>query len=915
MTAEAIATATTWPADTRPSDSELVADFKAAMRDVGIVTRDAIEADGGLHRVHVEGDRPYSRNGWYVLNLDRDLPSGAFGSWKLGRKATWCMKAIAELTPVERIALRIQRRQQAKLRAEADAERHSEARKRARFLWEQAGEADPAHPYLEEKSARSHGLRQDGDRLMVPVLDFDGVFHGLQFIGPDGAKRFLTGSAKKAHFYLIGEPGDVTVICEGYATGATIREATENAVMVAFDRGNLRPVAEALRKRHPDVRIIIAADNDRQTAGNPGLTAARIAANAAGGFFAVPEFHEAEGGTDFNDLAGHRGIEAVRAAIEAVVTGAIYEQLAAEGPAQKPRLLVEDCNPDCTVAKLRDILADAGGLYERGVPVRLAFDQIQRGTVAQVMTPDSLVLMAHGICRPYVVKTKTDGTVCEANARLPRSFAVMYLDWRGEWRVPPLNGIASAPLLQGDGSVNSTQGYDAASGMWCENVPDLTRLVPERPTRGDATAALRLIRETFRTFCFADAEIVEPAAGGVVVVDTSKPPAMDESGFLVALLTAVCRPSLYLAPGVLLRAAPMSGAGAGKGLLARCICIIAFGREPHAVTAGANAEELEKRIAAELMEGNPALFLDNLNNIAFKSNLLASAITERPARVRLLGRSQMVRLNASALVILTGNGLSVSEDLARRFIAIEFDPRTEDPEARSFPGDIRAEVTERRTELLAALLTIWRWGRTAKDVEAGRTLGSFETWCSWVRDPLLALGCKDPVDRVSEAKERDGHRQVTAELFALWRDRHGERPVAVRDLHEDVRHLVDPQGRGRQYVSAQLEKLAGTRIAGLVLTRQPPAGRWGAATYAMKSTGSQEAHRGHRGHGTSSEIHHTPMPPMGPMPAGSAAETGFARIANPTFGSPRGRSALATAVAPNACEAVDDEEDFEEKEI
>jgi hypothetical protein len=193
------------------------------------------------------------------------------------------------------------------------------------------------------------------------------------------------------------------------------------------------------------------------------------------------------------------------------------------------------------------------------------------------------------------------------------------------------------------------------------------------------------------------------------VVDTCKAPGRDQSSFLVALLTAVCRPSLHLAPGVLLRAAPMSGAGAGKGLLARCICIIAFGREPHAVTAGATAEELEKRIAAELIEGSPALFLDNLNNTAFKSNLLASAITERPARIRLLGRSQMVPLNASAFVILTGNGLTVSEDLARRFLAVDFDARTEDPEARPFTTDIRAEVTERRRELLAALLTIWRW--------------------------------------------------------------------------------------------------------------------------------------------------------------------------------------------------------------
>ena len=434
--------------------------------------------------------------------------------------------------------------------------------------------------------------------------------------------------------------------------------------------------------------------------------------------------------------------------IAKVIDGAeeVRDPATSEERGEKPRLLVEICNPDQTVAALRDLLAGAGGLYDRGVPVRLAFDQIQRGTVAQVMTPDALVLMAHAICRPYVLKAR-GRHVAEVNARLPRSLAVMYLDWRGEWRLPPLNGIASAPLLQDDGTINSTQGYDLTTGMWCENVPDLNGLVPAKPTKDDAAAALRLIRETFKTFCFADAETIEPTATGVATVDTSKAPGRDESSFLVALLTAVCRPSLHLAPGVLLRAAPISGAGSGKGLLARCICIIAFGREPHAVTAGANAEELEKRIAAELMEGSPALFLDNLNNTAFKSNLLASAITERPARVRLLGRSQMVPLNASAFVILTGNGLTVSEDLARRFVAVDFDARTEDPEARPFATDIRIEVTQRRTELLAALLTIWRWGRIATDIKSGIPLGSFAQWCRWVRDPLLALGCQDPVEQ------------------------------------------------------------------------------------------------------------------------------------------------------------------------
>jgi hypothetical protein len=529
---------------------------------------------------------------------------------------------------------------------------------------------------------------------------------------------------------------------------------------------------------------------------------------------------------------------------------------------EKPRLLVEKCNPDKTVSALRNILSDRGGLYDRGVPVRLVFDQMQKGMVAQVTKPDLLVLRTHQVARPYALKETKNGLI-EVNTALPRQFAVMYLDWRGEWRLRPLNGIASAPLLHNDGAISCNEGYDPSSGMWCENVPDLRGLIPERPTKEAATAALRLIRETFKTFCFADA-ITTDDGSGVAVVDTSLPPGRDESAFLVALMTAVCRPSLHLAPGVLVRAAAMSGAGSGKGLLARCICIVAFGREPHVVTAGATSEELEKRIAAELMEGSPTLFLDNLNNTAFKSDLLASSITERPAKVRVLGRSQMVALNASALVILTGNGLTVSEDLARRFISIDFDPRTEDPEARPFIANIRAEVTARRKELLAALLTIWRWGRIAADIKPGLPLGSFEQWSQWVRDPLLALGCQDPVARVSEAKECDGRRQTFADLFAIWWDKHGDRPVAVRDIHEDVREVLDPQGRGRQYVTARVEGLAGTRMAGFIFTRQASPGKWGVATYALKKTDSDQAHRGHRGHKIEKEKSAMSDAPYGP---------------------------------------------------
>jgi hypothetical protein len=104
----------------------------------------------------------------------------------------------------------------------------------------------------------------------------------------------------------------------------------------------------------------------------------------------------------------------------------------------KPRLLIDHCNPHHTVAALRDILAaQVNAIYERGFPVRLAFDQLQDGMIAQVMTPEAIVLLAHTVCRPYALKTLRDGTIVEVDARLPRPIAVMYLGWRGEWRLAP----------------------------------------------------------------------------------------------------------------------------------------------------------------------------------------------------------------------------------------------------------------------------------------------------------------------------------------------------------------------------------------------------------------------------------------------------------------------------------------------
>jgi predicted alpha/beta hydrolase len=166
------------------------------------------------------------------------------------------------------------------------------------------------------------------------------------------------------------------------------------------------------------------------------------------------------------------------------------------------------------------------------------------------------------------------------------------------------------------------------------------------------------------------------------------------------------------------------------------------------------------------MEAGPTLFLDNVNSIALKSDVLASAITERPAAVRPLGRSATVQLNPTAFVAVTGNGLLLSEDMARRSVTVELDAGIEDPETRDFRGNFLSETLAAREALLADALTIWRWGRQMGDaLPAGRSLGSFNDWARWCRDPLVALGCHDPALRVADAKAKDPRRQRVAELF------------------------------------------------------------------------------------------------------------------------------------------------------
>jgi hypothetical protein len=87
-------------------------------------------------------------------------------------------------------------------------------------------------------------------------------------------------------------------------------------------------------------------------------------------------------------------------------------------------------------------------------------------------------------------------------------------------------------------------------------------------------------------------------------------------------------------------------------------------------------------------------------------------------------------------------------------------------------------------------------------------LGSFEEWGEWCRDPLLALGCRDPVEKIEAIKSDDPHRRRIIELFEAWDAHHAGRPTKAADLAEHVKALIDPQGRGRQFAAARSRRHA-----------------------------------------------------------------------------------------------------------
>lgn len=314
--------------------AEALAAFGEALRQCGLRLRGQPAMDGRWHRTQVEGDKGHKMSGRYRGYLD-GRPAGFIENFKAGQAGAWRMDGAAPKATADQ-RRRMQEDQVAREAGRREAE--GRAARRANAAWAN-GRPVAGHDYLARKGVRAHGLRQDAKgNLIVPMRDAGGDVRNVQTIAPDGEKRFVKGGRKAGLYAQLGaiDPMRPLLVAKGYATAATLHEATGMPVVIAFDAGNLRPVAEVIRARHPGLPMVFAADNDHHLPRrdnplpNVGKEKAQAAAAAVGGTVLPPGFGDIERQTvapgespptDWNDFAALHGRERLKDAIRQELKG------------------------------------------------------------------------------------------------------------------------------------------------------------------------------------------------------------------------------------------------------------------------------------------------------------------------------------------------------------------------------------------------------------------------------------------------------------------------------------------------------------------------------------------------------------------------------------------------------------------
>jgi len=353
---------------------------------------------------------------------------------------------------------------------------------------------------------------------------------------------------------------------------------------------------------------------------------------------------------------------------------------------------------------------------------------------------------------------------------------------RGELRLRVLKGILEAPTLRHDGSVLTEQGYDPQMQVVLNTGDIQFPPVPEQPSRADALAALALLKDVLSGFPFVPDEEPDEFGGHL---------SSARSVALSAMLTSVSRKAMRTAPGHCIDAA---SANTGKTLLSDTVAVLATGRPVVPVSYGGTKAEFNKRMFSVLMQGDPLVSIDNIDE-EIESDELCTIFTSEWWQNRILGESQNRQVSTGVLVMLNGNNLRIRGDLTSRVISCRMDAQMENPGDRVFDRDLRSYVPEHRPELVAAALTVLRAFIVAgrPGVDKLSPMERFADWSNLVRGALVWLGEPDPLTTRASVVAVDSAREETARLHDAWAEVIGyDKWVTAAEVLEASERHSDP---------------------------------------------------------------------------------------------------------------------------
>lgn len=233
----------------------------------------------------------FGRKDSVSAKLFADEQAGYLKDWRSGEKHYWFAddKTYRSSQVIESF----------KKSAQVDQiDSYSKVAIQAKIRFDRAIEAPASHPYLIRKQVKPYGICIEDKILLIPVYSVLGDWQTIQFIDPEGNKKFLKGGKVAGGCYFIGliNLQKPIYLSEGFATGASVHEETQCLTIVAFNASNLVPVAIELRKYLPDIEIVIAGDTDQV-----GRQYAELASKTVNGSVTYPPFAQNQAGTDWND--------------------------------------------------------------------------------------------------------------------------------------------------------------------------------------------------------------------------------------------------------------------------------------------------------------------------------------------------------------------------------------------------------------------------------------------------------------------------------------------------------------------------------------------------------------------------------------------------------------------------------------